>query len=363
MRPGPGAQIGIGSGLKSRRSQEHVGSSPTPGTRLSRDNRGAMRRRAAVALIALALILVFSAATDRSTRSTRDCGVSTGPTIAAVDAIVARRIYQNELAGSEVSEDLAHVGAASDLASATARGDPAAAFRAVHRLVFHPHWHIVRLRILDLRGRLLADVGGPFVIAPVRGVIRSRGRTVGRFLMSVQDDVGEAKLVQRFIGNAAGLYVAGRLVAGWGGSFPSAEPSASSLVLGGRRYLVARQTFSAFPSGALDELQLIASPPPALTHSACASVAAGAYGAVAVRFAHLATNLARSYYGYAATVTLYTGALVFVRSGTHQLASSGGAGPASLPQSGTASYRGRTWLVYSFAPGATARVYVLAPPA
>src|SRR5579863_5056143 len=231
MRPGPGAQIGIGSGLKSRRSQEHVGSSPTPGTRSSRDNLEAMRRRLAVALTALALVLLFSAATDRSSRSPRNCGASAWATVASVDAIVARRIYENELAGTEVSEDRAHIAAAGDLASAADSGNPAAALRAVRRIVFHPHWHIVRLRALDPRGRLLADVGGPFVIAPVSGVIRSRGRVVGHFLMSVQDDVGEAKLVQRFIGNAAGLYVARGLVAGWGASFPSAEPAAPSLVL------------------------------------------------------------------------------------------------------------------------------------
>ena len=87
------------------------------------------------------------------------------------------------------------------------------------------------------------------MIAPVRGVIRSRGRTVGRFLMSVQDDVGEAKLVQRFIGNAAGIASRGRLVAGWGGSFPVPSRRAASLALRGRRYLVARQTFCRLPVG------------------------------------------------------------------------------------------------------------------
>ncbi|HEX4033019.1 MAG TPA: hypothetical protein VHX66_01120 [Solirubrobacteraceae bacterium] len=321
-----------------------------------------MRRRAAVAVIAVALVLVFSAATDRSTRrSPRVCAAATWTTVASVDAAVATRIYRNELAGSEVSADLAHVQATRGLAAAAAAGNRAAALRSVQALVFHPHWHIVRLRVLDRRGRLLADVGGPFVIAPVRGVLRSGGRTVGSFLMSVQDDVGEAKLVQRFIGNASGFYVAGRLVAEWGASFPASEPSASSLILAGRRYLLARQTFAAFPSGALDELQLIAPPPAALSRSTCASVEAGAYGAVAVRFARLATSLARAYYGYAATVTLYTGALVFVRSGTQQLASSGGPGPTSLPRSGAVSYRGRTWLDYSFAPEEAARIYVLAP--
>jgi hypothetical protein len=179
--------------------------------------------------------------------------------------------------------------------------------------------------------------------------------------MSVQDDVGEAKLVHRFIGNPAGFYVSGRLVSEWGASFPASEPAGPSLALAGRRYLVERQTFAAFPSGALDELQLIAPPPAVLLRSSCATVDAGAYGAVAVRFAHLATSLARAYYGYAATVTLYTGALVFVRSGTQQLASSGGAGPPSLPKAGAVSYRGRTWLDYSFMPEGIARIYVLAP--
>jgi hypothetical protein len=322
-----------------------------------------MRRRAAVALIALALALIFSAETDLSTRTTRACGSSTGATVAAVDAIVAGRIYRNELAGTEVSADLAHVNGASDLTSAAAAGDRAAALRAVRRVVFHHRWHIVRLRVLDLRGRLLADVGGPFVLAPVAGVLRSRGRTVGRFLMSVQDDVGEAKLIQRFIGDAAGFYVAGRLVAAWGANFPAREPTSASLALAGRRYLIARQAFSAFPSGRLDELQFVASPPPGLARSSCAMARAGAFGAVAVRFAQLATGLAHAYYGYAATVTLYTGALVFVRSGANQLASSGGVGPVSLPQSGSVTYRGRSWTVFSFAPMRAARVYVLAPPA
>jgi hypothetical protein len=53
---------------------------------------------------------------------------------------------------------------------------------------------------------------------------------------------------------------------------------------------------------------------------------------------------------------------VFVRSGANQLASSGGVGPVSLPQSGSVTYRGRSWTVFSFAPLRAARVYVLAPP-
>jgi hypothetical protein len=60
-------------------------------------------------------------------------------------------------------------------------------------------------------------------------------------------------------------------------------------------------------------------------------------------------------------VRLYTGARVFVRDGARQLASSGGSGPATLPASGTVSYQGTSWLVFSFEPRPPTRVYVLAP--
>jgi len=35
------------------------------------------------------------------------------------------------------------------------------------------------LRVLDAAGHILADVGGPYVIAPVTGVLRSGGRPGG----------------------------------------------------------------------------------------------------------------------------------------------------------------------------------------
>ena len=49
-------------------------------------------------------------------------------------------------------------------------------------------------------GKLLADVGGPYVLAPVRGVLRYHGRDRRRYVMSVQDDLGYVKLETRFIG-------------------------------------------------------------------------------------------------------------------------------------------------------------------
>ena len=140
-------------------------------------------------------------------------------------------------------------------------------------------------------------------------------------------------------------------------------PGGSSLTLGGVNYHAVTETYNAFPTGTLQALILVAPPAAALTRQPCAVVRAGEFGRVSVRLAQLAPTLAQHYYAYAATVRIYTGAEVFVRNGAKQLTSSGGAGPAVLPTSGTVSYQGRTWLVFSFEPRPSTRVYMLIPPA
>jgi hypothetical protein len=354
-----------------------VGSSPTPGIGASRaacgrggtsENalvlacRGNGRRGGvAAALVAAALTLVAVGAPVRAAAPA--CGAGTQAAVATVDATAAEHIYANELAGTEVSFDVAQVTGAADLRSAVAAGNAAATFAAVHRIVFHPAWHIVRLRVLSAAGRLLADIGGPYVIAPVAGVLRWRGRTVGRFVMSVQDDTGETKLETRFVGDPIGIYVGGLLVAERYASLPPAPPAGSALTLARTRYAVVRQTFRSFPTGTLEELLLVPPPSLSLRRANCDSVRAGEFGRIAARLAALATALRKQYPGYAATVHIYTGADVFVRDGAKQLASSDGAGPRPLPRTGSVSYHGRHWLVFSFEPRPPARVYVLAPPA
>jgi hypothetical protein len=324
--------------------------------------RGNRRRGGAAAtLVAAALTLVAAGAPARA--ATAACGTGTLAAVASVDATAAEHIYANELAGTEVSFDLAQVTGAADLRSAVAAGNAAATFAAVHRIVFHPAWHIVRLRVLSTTGRLLADIGGRYVIAPVAGVLRWRGRTVGRFVMSVQDDTGETKLETRFIGDAIGIYVGGQLVAERYASLPPAPPAGPALTLARTRYTVVSQTFRSFPTGTLEEVMLVPPPSRSLQRASCDSVRAGEFGRIAARLAALATALRKQYPGYAATVHIYTGAEVFVRDGAEQLASSGGAGPRLLPRAGSVSYQGRRWLVFSFEPRPPARVYVLAPPA
>ena len=321
--------------------------------------------RSAVALVSggVTLAALAGIAAADAVRTSAACGSASTATIAAVDATVVSDIYRNELAGTEVSFDLAQITGAHDLLAAVARHNQAATLKAVQRIVYHPAWHIVRLRVLDESGRILADVGGPSVIAPVSGVLRSGGHTIASFVMSVQDDAGETKLETRFLGDPIGIYASGRLVVERDASFPPAPPSGPALSLGGVRYRPVSETANAFPSGTLDEVILVAPAPAALATRPCAAIRAGEFGRVAERFAKLAQSLSQHYPGYATTVSIYTGALVFVRTGTRQLASSGGAGPPSLPPSGTVSYRGRSWLVFSFEPATSTRVYLLVPPA
>lgn len=64
---------------------------------------------------------------------------------------------------------------------------------------FASHIHVVRVRV-TVAGRLLYDLGGPYVLAPVHGTLRSGGRVVGDFEMSIQDDAGYLELAHLFTG-------------------------------------------------------------------------------------------------------------------------------------------------------------------
>jgi hypothetical protein len=72
---------------------------------------------------------------------------------------------------------------------------------AIVRFFRTPSLHVVRVRATTADGRLVGDVGGPFVLAPASTVVREPdGRVVGRVTLSVQDDTGYMKLIRRFTG-------------------------------------------------------------------------------------------------------------------------------------------------------------------
>lgn len=288
------------------------------------------------------------------------CAGSTAAVIAGVDSQVMSAVHRVELGGGEVSFDTAQIAGSSALVRAVAHDDPSATQAVVQRIVYHHYWHIVRLRVTDPRGRLLADFGGPDVISPVPGSLRSTdGRTIGHFLMSVQDDAGFVKLERRFIGDPVGIYRNGVLVVGLPSTVPRRLPLSGRVSFGGVSSLISSQEFGAFPSGTLRLSLLVVARSGAEAARACPLVALDELGNVAAHLARLFNPLPRHYGPYAQTVGIYTGALVFVRDGATQLATTAGAGPLTLPTRGTVSYLGASWAVFSFEPRPPARIYLL----
>ncbi|MGH2849020.1 MAG: hypothetical protein ACRDLP_00205 [Solirubrobacteraceae bacterium] len=307
-------------------------------------------------LIALLLATASSAA---ATDTTTPCGTATAATAEAVAGSVAANIFRGELTGGEVLADAGRVRDSVPLLAAVAQGNRAAAHRAVHALVYHPLWHIVRLRVLDSTGRVLADIGGPYVIAPVTGTLRYEGNVVGTFVMSVQDDVGFTKLETHAVGDPIAVYYGGKLVAHLGARFPASPPSLPTMNVGGAQYAVLNETYGAFPTGTLLAVILVPPPPVALGAQPCIAVRASAIGSVA---AHLATRfhpLDASYPKYVETLHTDTGAIAILRIGTRPIAGSQGIGPAVIPTSGPVTYLGHTYWVFSFEPTPPARVYLL----
>ncbi len=295
--------------------------------------------------------------------NTGPCGAATAQAIAAVDVRVAKRIYSGEAGSGEVAEDVSHVTGSQELLSALATGDQAAVYAAVHAIVYAPHWHIVRLRVVK-DGRVLADVGGPYIIAPVSGALREGGRKVGSFVMSVQDDVGYVKLVTRFTGAQIDLYGPPRPAMGFVlGTLQPAPPPPSdgaTVQVQGVPYLARVIHLRAFPGGPLTAVLLFAPPAQGLEAHSCRSVTDLTWGSVLEHVAARYAPLPSHYQDLAGTMRGATGGLTFVRIGSTQIAGLS-AGPRRLPSGGAVKYRGHVWHVYSWEPYPPARIYFLAP--
>jgi hypothetical protein len=206
-------------------------------------------------------------------------------------------------------------------------------------------------------GKVLADVGGPYIIAPVTGALRWHGRTVGSYVMSVQDDVGFVKLVSRFIGAPIDIYLNGSFLMGTARPAPRVVSNGATVTIAGGAYRANVTQAEAFPSGPL-ELALFVKEPAAASGS-CATVRSEAWGSVAAHIAARFKPLPPHYKDLVGIVRLTSNGVAFVRAGSKQLA--GGPGPARLPLSGTVRFRGRFWSVFSFEPVSPARIYVLTP--
>jgi len=175
------------------------------------------------------------------------CGATEQDTVVKTLSRVAQLIYEGE-AGRRTLTQVRRVQGDAALLSAVARRNPAGARRAVESLL---NQHIVRLRVSAAGGRLLADDGGPFVLAPVHATLALGGRTIGSFVLSIQDDEGYLRLTHRLAGLDVLMFMGSRLVKNSLGPSPGTAPSSGSYSYRGQRFRVFTLAAEAFPSGPL----------------------------------------------------------------------------------------------------------------
>jgi hypothetical protein len=288
------------------------------------------------------------------------CAGASGDAAAHAAGVVAQRIYALELRSAEVRADRSQVEGSEPLLLAMASGEPAAIRSAVTALVFSGT-HIVRLRV-SAHGTLLSDVGGPYVLAPVGGVLRLHGRAVGSYLLSVQDDSGFVKLEQRFVGGLVLMRREGAYIPVEGTApAPSGQlPASGAVSYHGSRYHVYTFDARAFPSGTL-RIELLLSVVHTRPTFSCHQVALEQLGQIGETVWHRFQLVGGPILGFSRELASLTDALVYVRSGSQLLAGSTST-PPKLRDSGTLRFHGHLFTVVSFAartPTRRVRVYQL----
>ncbi len=183
------------------------------------------------------------------------CGSSDEETTVNTLSRIARLIYEGE-AGRRTLTQIERVQQNAPLLRAVSKHDKAATRKAVEALL---HQHIVRLRVSS-DGKLLTDVGGPYVLAPVTAPLHLRGRTIGSFVLSIQDDEGYKRLANRLAGLDVLMYMGKRLVKSTIGASPGPVPASGPVSVHGKSYRAYTFDAKAFPSGPLRITVLIPLP-------------------------------------------------------------------------------------------------------
>jgi len=304
--------------------------------------------------------------TTRATTTTPATGASAvcpagAEVLASTAGSVAERIYAAEVHSSATDSDKHQIESYVPLLSAVASGDHAAIHTAVHSLVYS-HTHIVRLRV-SRGSELLADEGGPYILAPISGTLRAHGKTIGHFVFSVQDDLGYVKLVTRLIGaplilrtDSGQVPVEGLLSPG-----PASIPDRGPVEYRGASYQAYSFKADAYPSGRL-RVSLLLAITRSLATKSCDQIKAAELGLVAQRISRRFTLSPSAFVPYVRLAHTLTHALVYVRAGSRTLAGSTHAAPAKLPSSGALRWHGVDYEVSSFSAPTSAgpaRVYVL----
>jgi hypothetical protein len=183
------------------------------------------------------------------------CGPTREATVAQTLRGVAMLIYKGE-SGPRARLQVQRVQAYKPLLSAVANRDPAATRSAIDILL---HKHVVRLRV-SARGALLADVGGPYVLAPLRAPLTLNGRQIGELVLSIQDDEGYKRLAERLAGVHVVMSAGGHVVKNSLGPLATPIPASGPYTYEGRAYNVFTIPAEAFPSGPLTIRVLVPDP-------------------------------------------------------------------------------------------------------
>ena len=176
------------------------------------------------------------------------CGQTSEDTTVNTLHQVASLIYEGEL-GRSAQKQLERVQRNHALLEAVANRDPTATRLAIAALL---NQHIVRLRV-SVGARLLSDVGGPYVLAPVSAPLRLHGHTIGDLVLSIQDDEGYLRLARRLAGLDVLMYMSPGhlLVKNSLGPLPGSVPASGDYSYHGRAFRVFTLDAEAFPSGPL----------------------------------------------------------------------------------------------------------------
>jgi hypothetical protein len=182
-----------------------------------------------------------------TTMSPAAATLATGATAATASASgpdrmtrTAIRRYAIESHGLSAQIHMRMVDHDPQLLQALRTGDLASLRAAVRRLQATPHAHISRLRVVR-NGRILADAGVPFVIAPLQHTVRdAQGRALGTIQISMQDEIGFVRYMHRVYG--ANVILRGRGRSHLRTSMYSAAfvhlPASGTVMIAGHRYLV-----------------------------------------------------------------------------------------------------------------------------
>ncbi len=174
---------------------------------------------------------------------------------------VGERIYAEEAHSPYVLATLRHIEADRAFQLAVAARDVTAT-RASIVGFFAAHIHVVRVRVTVPGAggaqRLLYDLGGPYVLAPVHGTLRSAGKLVGRFSFAIQDDAGYIKLAHRFTGADVVMRTGSEQVMGTLDPGPAHIPDRGAVAYRGQSYGAYSFLGEAFPFGPLRISLLVA---------------------------------------------------------------------------------------------------------